>query len=219
MDLILTIITICLGSGIILGAAVLIKKKLAGSSGAELGKLQAQAVMAGTRLSDLLQTSGDLGSKAQLDNLASQASGFAADLEKQRRLLKEIEDKLDKSQKDVEGKESLQQETKSSKEDDELKLQQLLAGFQDVSSESMTLEQQLAESLTNLDALMGEVSLTDEQRAILTDLSTSLTNAGGRLRDLITDYRAVNERLQALQQQHNDLEDEYTKLVEQQLGA
>jgi hypothetical protein len=39
------------------------------------------------------------------------------------------------------------------------------------------------------------------------------------LRDLIIDYQGLNERLDNLKGQHADLENEYTKLVEQQLGA
>ena len=82
----------------------------------------------------------------------------------------------------------------------------------------MQLEQQLANSMKNLDQLMNDVQLSETQRALLDDLSSALSGAGERMRDLLTEYNTVHERLELLQQQHRDLEDEYTRLVEQQLG-
>ena len=65
---------------------------------------------------------------------------------------------------------------------------------------------------------MNEVQLTDAQKAVLQELSNTLTNSGSVLRDLLTEYESINERLNMLKLQLNDLEDEYTKLVEKQLG-
>ena len=53
---------------------------------------------------------------------------------------------------------------------------------------------------------------------IFEDLNRALSDGGALLRDLITEYQSVNERLDMLRIQHEDLEEEYTKLVEQQLG-
>ena len=82
-----------------------------------------------------------------------------------------------------------------------------------------SLEQELAASLKELDALVVDVPMTPDQRTVFQELLNALTAAGSRLRDLITDYQAVQERLESLKLQHNDLEDEYTRLVEQQLGV
>jgi predicted nuclease with TOPRIM domain len=72
--------------------------------------------------------------------------------------------------------------------------------------------------MKSLDAILSELNLTQDQRKHLSDLSETLTSAGGRLRELLTEYQTVKERLDMLTQQHADLEEEYTKLVEQQLG-
>jgi predicted nuclease with TOPRIM domain len=66
--------------------------------------------------------------------------------------------------------------------------------------------------------MLSELQLTLDQRAVLEELNNALISAGSRLRELLTEYSSVNQRIQALQQQLKDLEDEYTKLVEQQLG-
>ncbi|MCB0338546.1 MAG: hypothetical protein KDD53_03030, partial [Bdellovibrionales bacterium] len=76
-----------------------------------------------------------------------------------------------------------------------------------------------AESLKELDAIMDELEMTQVQRDIMQSLSNALEASSARMRDLIFEYQQVNERLEQLKAQHLDLEDEYTKLVEQQLGG
>jgi chromosome segregation ATPase len=170
-------------------------------------------------LSDLLSEANDLASTGEVEYVTEQLSQLESSLLSEKESLKAIEAKLDVAQSNVEQKESQQQEIKSSKEEDEAKLATLLSNFADINNESVSLEQNLASSLRDLDSILGELELSVDQRRVFQDLSDSLGNAGGRLRDLITEYEGVNQRLKALKQQHSDLEDEYTKLVEQQLGA
>lgn len=157
-------------------------------------------------------------SRGQFDTLIGMLEKTQSDLESEKNELKTIESKLDVAQKDVEQKEFQQQELKSAKEEDELKLNQLLESYETVSSESINLEQQLAQSLKNLDTILAELEITDEQRDAFEQLSEGLTIGGSLLRELITEYNSVNERLNVLREQHDDLEEEYTRLVEQQLG-
>jgi hypothetical protein len=67
--------------------------------------------------------------------------------------------------------------------------------------------------------MTSEVALTADQRAIFEALSTALTTASSQLRDVIIAYQNAHERLVALQGQYTDLENEYIKLVELQLGT
>jgi predicted nuclease with TOPRIM domain len=60
--------------------------------------------------------------------------------------------------------------------------------------------------------------MTQSQREMFLGLQSTVEEAGARLRDLLMEYQTVNERLNMLRQQHSDLEEEYTRLVEQQLG-
>jgi chromosome segregation ATPase len=219
MSLLVTSIVVGAGCG---GAAyaimtVLQKTAVASTSG---GKDQLIAdIDKETELAkSLVQFKDSYGSKQQFTKLEELLRKAAADLEREKGTLREIETKLDVAQKQVGEKETAQQEVKSAKVEDESKLSELLTRHQDLSNEAISLEQKLAQSLKNLDAIMDEVELTQDQRAILQELSSALTAAGSRLRDLISEYGGVNERLDALRQQHLDLEDEYTKLVEQQLG-
>lgn len=217
--MVMAIIGAVISACIVAGALAVIKKKLAGAGGDAAAKTKASIAEQDARLSTALAETANKASKAQLESVISETQDLVANLDAQQKLLKEVEVKLDVAQRDVETKEQAQQETKSSKEEDEIRLQELLSSFGDISSESISLEQQLAQSMRNLDTLISEVPMTDDQKAVLTELSDVLVASGSRLRDLITDHQAVNERLEGLKQQHTDLEDEYTKLVEQQLGA
>ena len=138
---------------------------------------------------------------------------------KQQAQLKEIEASLVKAQKAVEEKEAQQQEVKTLKEEDETKLIELLTTFETLSSESITLESELAHTLKNVEEMLSSATLTDQEKEILTEFNEALFSASSRLRDLMTEYGVVKERLEGLQGQFKDLEEEYTRLVEQQLGV
>jgi chromosome segregation ATPase len=219
MAWIFAVITIALSSGVIFGA-VIASKKLSGSgSSATLTELTAKAQTLGDELKAHLLQSGPFASKAQLASVNEQTTDVVEGLEKQKALLKEIESKLESAQKDVESKEAVQQEMKSAKEEDETKLMEVTSKFGTISSDCVALEQELSSSLKSLDTMLAEVPMTSDQRAVFQELSSAMTAGGSRLRDLLTDCQAVNERLENLRLQHQDLEEEYTKLVEQQLGA
>lgn len=216
--LIYTLIGIII-SLLLFGAAIVLLKKKAGGSiiqdidtkSTEINKLISETKV-------LAEKSADLGSKAQHDGLIIKLEESRTNLAKEKENLKVIEAKLVTVQKTVEEKEALHQTMKTSKEEDENKLTDLLANYESISTESVELEQKLAESMKNLDSILEAIPLNDSQKAIMQELSETLTNAGSRMRDLLTEYNLVKERLDTLKLQHNDLEEEYTRLVEQQLG-
>ena len=207
-----------LSAGIIFGAMFLLKKQVATAAGAERESYIKQIPEILAQVENELQKSTSFGSRLQLQRVSELHSTCQADLEKEKEDLKQIETRLDESQKKVEAKESAQQEIKTSREEDDNRLQELMERYGEISQQAMSLEQQLAVSLETLDGLMKEVELTPKQQGVFEELVNALTAAGGRLRDLLTESAAVNERLEQLKQQHKDLEEEYTRLVEQQLG-
>ncbi|MEZ4754747.1 MAG: hypothetical protein R3A13_10650 [Bdellovibrionota bacterium] len=212
------IISIGLSAGIILGGLKYLKSSVAASVQAERNIIVTEAEGVVEKLKNLSAMHEGFASKKQLESLTSRIKEIQSTLESERTALKGIETKLGGAQKNVEEKEAIQQEIKSAKEEDEIKLAQLLESYESVSTESIELEQKLAASLKNLDAMAEEVGIDPKLKTLLTDLSDVLTNAGSRLRDLLTEYQSVNERIETLKAQHEDLEEEYTRLVEQQLG-
>ena len=212
------LVSIAISAALVYFAFGFLKKQAFSSADSERLAIVEGVNQASKELEDLLQYTDSYASKGQLDKLISMLDEVKVDLERERTALKEVESKLDVAQKTVEEKEGHQQEIKASREEDENKLGELLGKYQDFSSESVALEQKLAQSLKNLDSMMDELELTASQKSILQELSNSMANGGSRLRDLLTEYETLNERLNTLTTQHNDLEEEYTKLVEQQLG-
>lgn len=203
---------------ILAGLLFVMRRRVSGTLGREMELISQEAGTLGGEIDQLLQRSDKFAPKGQLDWLKEQLDTIGMEVENQRRVLKEFETKLEGAQGQIEAKETAQQELKTSRREDEERLNQLLASFKDISQESIALEQRLAASLKNLDGLMAGMTLTPDQRAVLTELQNVMVSAGGRLRELITEYEAVKNRLEILRQQHKDLEEEYTRLVEQQLG-
>ena len=213
-----TVISLVLSLGLLFGGVTFLRKGLRESGVSKKKELMETYEEVQGELTDLLKYTNSYASKGQFDTLLKMIEQVQVELENEKKSLVDIEAKLDTAQKDVEGKEAQQQELKSAKEEDELALEDLLSNYSQISEESVTLEQKLAQSLKNLDQMMEELTLTQEQKQMLEELSGALTDAGSLFRDLITEYQSVNERLEMLRTQHDDLEDEYTKLVEQQLG-
>jgi chromosome segregation ATPase len=219
MAWIFAVVTIIISAGVMLSAIIASKKLSGAGSTDEIAALSDQSASIDREIQAAMTRGIAFASKGQLDFIDQQRVEIGGNLEKQKNLLKEIEQKLEGAQKDVESKESVQQEMKSAKEEDEQRLLEVTAQFNTVKSDSIALEQELSQSLKSLDAMISEVPMTADQRAVFSEISNAVTAASSRLRDLITDYQSVNERLENLRTQHQDLEDEYTKLVEQQLGA
>lgn len=204
---------------IVFGAFFLLKSQIGGSSKAQSEALSAEIAEISSRTIQLLDGCESHVSAAQLAAIEKELEEIQTSISSQKSLLQEVDSKLNVAQKKIEEKEVHHQEMKTSKVEDEVKLAELMAAFATNSSESLGLEQRLAMSLKNIDEFLSTIELTPDQRNLLEDLSKALSSAGSRLRDLITEYETVRNRLATLQSQLQDLEDEYTRLVEQQLGA
>lgn len=212
-------VAIIISAAVYAAAYFALKKKAGGSIKEELDDKVRAIQEAISANSQAVSASMPLRSKAQYETLLLKLEESKVSLSAEKENLKQIESKLVTVQKNVEAKEVHHQEMKTSKEEDDAKLSELLAGYESISQESIELEQKLAESMKSLDAIMDSIPTTNEnQKAVIQELSDTLTNAGSRMRDLLTEYNLVKERLDALNQQHIDLEEEYTRLVEQQLG-
>jgi predicted nucleic acid-binding Zn-ribbon protein len=104
-------------------------------------------------------------------------------------------------------------------EEDQVAITQSLTSYSESSAESLSLEQKLAESLRTVDAMASEIQMTNDQQAVFCEFSNALTQASAQLRDVIIDYQNANERLSNLHSRFIDLENEYSKLVEEQLAG
>ena len=212
------IIALIIALGLIGGMLAFMRAKMASTNSDNREEIVARLKEANAKLVEFTKHVSSYASKGQLTTLEKLLREVRGDLEREKTALKETEAKLDAAQVGVEQKEALQQELKTSRQEDEEKLEKLLSNYSQMSSESVELEQKLAASLKSIDTMLDQLELNEDQRAVIGELSKALTSAGSLLRDLITEHSAINERLNMLRQQHEDLETEYTRLVEQQLG-
>jgi septation ring formation regulator EzrA len=219
MDSKLTLISALIAVGIPIAAYILGKKMAPGASNEEMANLREQSRELEDKLIEVLSEKDRFASKAQIATLMRQTESFLTTIAEQRSLLETISQRLEKARIDVEERELAQQEARAMREEDEVIIAQVTNNYSLFSTESVTLEHTLAESLKTLDAMTTELQMTPDQQAVFSELSNALTSASAQLRDVIVDYQNAHERLENLRSQHKDLEAEYSKLVEQQLGG
>jgi chromosome segregation ATPase len=201
-------------------AGLLLGKRLSGGeSDEELARLREESRVLETKIIDLLAGEEELVSKEHLAGLQRKAKEYRVAVESQRKARIDLEQRLTGAHADVIAREAAHQEIKAEKQDDEVALQSVMTNYGDISSESVSLERRLAESLKTIDKMSTEIAMTEDQRAIFEALSSALTNASAQLRDVIMAHQNVYERLEALRSQYTDLEAEYIKLVELQLES
>jgi chromosome segregation ATPase len=195
-------------------------KRLSGEESDEyVAQLREEARILETKIIESLAGEQEMVSKEELAALRKKTVEYRAAVETQRKARIELEQKLTSVHADVIARESAHQEMKAEKQEDEVNLQSVMTNYSYISSESVSLERRLAESLRTIDKMSTEVAMTDDQKAVFDALSNSLTSASAQLRDVIVAHQNVYERLEALRAQYTDLEAEYIKLVELQLEA
>jgi hypothetical protein len=219
MQTVLIVLSIILAAAATAGAIILNKRMSRGASDEAIAGLRSEAEALEGQMINLLSDINQQASKGQIQTLVAQTEKFIAALKEQHEKLQETEARLAKAQQEVIGRELSQQEIKTARQEDEQKLVEVMSNYQDFSSQSVALEHKLAQTLRSLDAMIAENPLNADQRALFQELSNALTTASAQLRDVIVDYQAVFERLEALRGQYADLEKEYTKLVDLQLGS
>jgi chromosome segregation ATPase len=201
-------------------AGLLLGKRFSGEdSNEEIAQLREESRILESKIIEVLSGEEEMVSKEQLASLQKKTVEYRTAIESQRKARIELEQKLTSAHADVIAREASHQEMKTEKQDNEVAFQSVMANYSDISTESVSLERRLADSLKTIDKMSTEIALTEDQRAVFDALSNALTTASAQLRDVIVAHQGVYERLDALRSQYADLEGEYIKLVELQLEA
>jgi chromosome segregation ATPase len=129
-----------------------------------------------------------------------------------------IEQLLSTRQHEVEDREIKIQSVKTANEEEIEALKNLSENLENLTNESAELEESLEGSLNDLNRLGSEIEMTREQRAKLDDYSSTLEQARKNLQELAYEAQESERRLKLLSQQFNSLEQEYSKLIEQQFA-
>ena len=219
MDILLAITLGLLSAAAIGGFVFYIKMKANAGLGQEKKDLKLTLAGLDQDLISLTKDSEQLISKQQLESIRNRRQELVTQMTEAKSLLKELDSKLKSSQQAVKQSEVEQAKLKAVKVGDENKIAEIITTYESLNGASIALEKKLAESMHQLDTLESEVQMTEKQRESLKKISSALSGAGERMRELITEYDTINKKLIELQQNYLDLEDEYKRLVEQQLSA
>jgi chromosome segregation ATPase len=207
------------GTLTLLGAYFLFKKRVAQGGSARTSELNELLLKSEQEATSNLPLPSDFVASSLIAEIARQTQAIIDLLNQERVSLEKAEELLDKARKEVEKKEADQQALKLAREEDEKELALILGRFDQIQGECSSLEENLANSLSRLDQILNDMELTDEQQALLQQLSQSLDQSASLLSELSTEHRTINQRLSLLKGQVLALEEEYTRLVEQQLAG
>jgi chromosome segregation ATPase len=219
MNIIMAVIVGILSGSAALAVAFFIKRKANYGIGQERKDLKISLAGIDQDLLSLTKESEKLISRRQLEGIRKRRLTLSQEMDTAKNLAIEIEEKVRAAQKAIKEKESSQSKLKAVKVGEENKIAEIITTYEALNGESIDLERKLAESMKQLDSLEGEAQLTEKQKEALAKLSEVLSSAGERMRELITEYDTINKRILELQQQYLDLEDEFKRLVEQQLSS
>ena len=140
----------------------------------------------------LLSNINQVASKGQIQSIITQTERFIAALKEQKDNLQETEIRLTKAQQNVIQRELSQQEIKTARQEDEKVLLEVMTNYQDFSTQSVALEQKLAQTLRTLDDMVAENPMGPDQRAVFQELTNALTTASAQLRDVIVQHIIQN---------------------------
>lgn len=157
-------------------------------------------------------------STASFTSLQSNRESITKEVQRLQAECEQIADKLKVAQSSVQELELTQQSLKTARAEDEAILEDIRSQFSVISEEAAQLEIQLANSQQQLEDLLAQVELTKPQRQFLEELQQAMRTAGETLRQLLEEYREVQERLGTITNQQEALELEYTTLVEKLLS-
>jgi chromosome segregation ATPase len=144
---------------------------------------------------------------------------LANQLSREREKLEKLDKQVESLQDTVETEETAHNELKKGKEEAAELAEEIRQNKNRLESEYEQLESELNKSLTEINTLSGEVELTAEQQAACDRVHSTLQNSILQLKTLSEIYSQASTRFSNLENQYLELEAEFTKLVEKELGG
>lgn len=219
MDFFLIVSAVVLSVLLPLGAYRLGRRAGFQGDNEQAAQLREESRQLEAKLVETLADAQSAASKSQVEFLRKQCESYRAMVAEQQQAFVALAERIEQVRTEVQTKEEAQRELRVMDQEDQAAISETITVYNECSTESVALEQRLAESLRTLDSMASEVKMTSGQQAIFAELSNALTQASAQLRDVIIDYQTAHERLTALSSRFSDLEAEYSKLIEQQLAG
>jgi predicted nuclease with TOPRIM domain len=140
------------------------------------------------------------------------------ELNKQISLIATLEGKLDELKLEVEETEKEYNEIKKGKESAREVSDSIKSSKDSLKSENDTLQEGLAEVMNTLKEFSSKTKLNANQEAGFKVITGNIEAANNQLESLVTSYKQSSSRFLNLHEQFDDLEIEFSKLVEQELS-
>jgi chromosome segregation ATPase len=193
------------------------KKSGSHATDSSIAELREEARELEDKLVKILANAETFTSAKQLEALGEAVDKLTTQAEALKNQQGTVQQKIREAEKLVLEREQEHQNLRTVTAEDRSAVESALSSFEEASSECMSLENRLADSLQTLDAMYSEVSMTEPQKAMFEELSNAVTLASSQLRDVIVDYESAHERLSILHARFGELETEYSALIEKQL--
>jgi len=199
-----------------IGVKILAKTQSSGAS-SKVSVLDEKIALITNSISIALEKFEPLSSASELESLDIKKETTLATLRDSENKLKALENALTKKQEEVNSAETSHNDLKRAKEASEILADEIVAKKSILEAEYQALEEELSQSLNQLEVLSSELNLTPQQQAGITKIENSLANSQKQLKILVHMYQQGSTRFTTLQDQYKDLEKEFTKLVEKEL--
>ena len=152
-------------------------------------------------------------------DLESQIEGLERELAGEREKLAKLDKQVEALQSSVEAEEAQHGELKRGKDEATALANEIRSRQDEMGLEYNRLENELEQSLAQLSALSGEISLNPEQKSALKKITTAMEKSREQLTVLVDLHTQARNRFLSLETQYAELEREFTKLVEKELSG
>lgn len=219
------IFSVCLllGSGIAFFVMRLLSQRIRADLARSAGKDQETLSSKIQEFDKALDASLDaLGSMVSLDELSvldEQLRSLHADIEKEKVGLQELETELGRLQSDVDTRESKHNKIKQGKEEASKLADTLRVQTEQLSSDARKLEGQLTDTQQQMESLAAGATLSVEQKAAFAEVNGSVKKLSEEFHEVTEVHNQAKDRFLNLENQYQELEKEYRKLVEIELSG
>lgn len=183
-----------------------------------LAALESEIASLGRRIEDALSYCDKMISLDEIMQKEQQITKLKADLQEEQEKLEKLDKQVENMQKAVEGEEAAHNSLKKGREEATTLAEELRSSQDQLRNEQKRLQTELEHSISELNVLNNEVELTAEQQAAFDQVYTTLQNAQDQVQMLSDVYAQAYSRFNNLESQYAELEREFTKLVEKELG-
>ena len=219
------IIGVSLGLGALLFLALTVASKMIANkasvtgSSAEVKLIDSSIDALNKNIEAALSYANNLVPLSNYTELVKKSEEFENNLATERSKLELLDAKLAEIQKKVTIEEQNHSSLKKGREDAIDLATSIREKKSQLEAEQKRLNEELTNSRNQLDVLSNEMNLTPEQEIGLNQIKAALKNSQEQLGSLSQTYKQSSTRFATLHGQYSDLEKEFTKLIEKDLGG